>query len=215
MRRASSRPSRMRTTRCAAARHLGGMRGQQDRDAEVAVQLGAAARARWRRCPSRGCRSARRRRPAPAGAPARGRWPRAAPRRPTPAADSGRGDGAMPTRSARSRGARLGVGRRPCRPSRQGSAMLSPRVSVGSRLKNWKTKPMRSRRRRVRSSSSRPARSRPSMARRPAVGRSIAPHRCSSVDLPQPDGPISATKSPGSRVSDTPRRAVTGAAPPV
>ena len=81
--------------------------------------------------------------------------------------------------------------------SRQGSAMLSPRVRVGSRLKNWNTKPMRSRRSRVSASSSRPVRSRPSIASRPEVGRSIAPHRWSSVDLPQPDGPISATKSPG------------------
>ena len=30
----------------------------------------------------------------------------------------------------------------------------------------------------------------------PPVGRSIAAIRCSSVDLPEPDGPISATNSP-------------------
>ena len=80
--------------------------------------------------------------------------------------------------------------------SRQGSAMLSPRVSVGSRLKNWNTKPIRSRRTRVSSSSPSATRSRSSSASGPAEGRSIAPQRCSSVDLPQPDGPISATKSP-------------------
>ena len=156
---------------------LRGVRGQQDRDAEVAVQLGEQCQHRRRRSPSRGCRSARRRRPGPAGGRGRGRWLRAAPRRPTPAAGSGPGGArcrpARPVRAARASASAAGI---PA--SRQGRAMLSPRVSVGSRLKNWKTKPMRSRRSRVSASSSRPPTSRPSIARRPRV-RPI--HRAAQV----------------------------------
>src|SRR5690606_42083897 len=36
----------------------------------------------------------------------------------------------------------------------------------------------------------------PSARTRPALGRSSPAARCSSVDLPQPDGPTSATSSP-------------------
>ncbi len=40
----------------------------------------------------------------------------------------------------------------------------------------------------------------------PAVGRSSAPISCSSVVLPEPEGPVSATSSPGSIVNETSRR---------
>ena len=73
---------------------------------------------------------------------------------PMPDADAGR--------QRRRAAFRLGRG---MPPSRQGSAMLSPSVSVGSRLKNWNTKPMRSRRSRVSASSS-SARGRGPRARR-------------------------------------------------
>jgi hypothetical protein len=40
----------------------------------------------------------------------------------------------------------------------------------------------------------------------PLVGWSIPARRLSSVDLPEPDGPISARKSPSSTDIDTPSR---------
>ena len=49
----------------------------------------------------------------------------------------------------------------------------------------------------------------------PEVGRSIAPQRCSSVDLPQPDGPTSATKSPSATSRVTPATAWTWVSPVV
>ena len=99
--------------------------------------------------------------------------------------------------------------------SRAGRAMLSPSVSVGSKLKNWNTNPMRVRLIVVRASSPSEARARPSSDSVPDVGRSIAPQRCSSDDLPQPDGPMRATNSPASRVNETPARACTSEVPPV
>ena len=48
---------------------------------------------------------------------------------------------------------------------------------------------------------------------RPAVGRSRVPIRCSSVDLPDPDGPTIATSSPCATVKLTPRSATTGGSP--
>ena len=44
----------------------------------------------------------------------------------------------------------------------------------------------------------------------PLVGASTHPSRCSSVDLPQPDGPVIATYSPRRTSIDTSRSAVTG-----
>ena len=38
---------------------------------------------------------------------------------------------------------------------------------------------------------------------RPALGRSRPAARWSSVDLPEPDGPMTETNSPGSMVSET------------
>ncbi len=36
---------------------------------------------------------------------------------------------------------------------------------------------------------------------------------CINVDLPEPDGPVTATNSPGSTSSDTPRKARTSTSP--
>ena len=55
--------------------------------------------------------------------------------------------------------------------------------------------------------------SRPPATILPSVGRSSPPIRDSSVDLPQPDGPMIATNSPGAMLNDTPRRAVTATSP--
>src|SRR5262245_32525558 len=72
---------------------------------------------------------------------------------------------------------------------------------------------MSSRRRRASPASDRAKTSSPANSTRPLVGRSSVPSRCSSVDLPTPDAPITATLSPGSTVSDTPRRTRTTSGP--
>jgi len=43
----------------------------------------------------------------------------------------------------------------------------------------------------------------------PESGRSIAPIRCSSVDLPDPEAPLSAISAPGAMVRLTSSAAVT------
>ena len=105
-----------------------------------------------RRCGCRGCRSARRR-GAPAGRPrARGRSRRAGARRPR----ARRAGGSGGDRAGRGRGVRARV-RRPSsrgQPRRcSGRPTFSRHESVGSRLKNWKMKPILSRRTRVSASS--------------------------------------------------------------
>ena len=123
-----------------------------DRRAEALVQVAGSARGSPRRCACRGCRSARR----PAGSAgrwtARARWRRAGARRRTARRAGARGAGrAAPGPAVRARG------RRPsCAASRAGAAAgrrSRGSESVGSRLKNWKMKPILSRRTRVRSSS--------------------------------------------------------------
>ena len=56
-------------------------------------------------------------------------------------------------------------------------SMLPIAVSVGNKLKRWKTKPMRCFRSRVRSASLRAAKSTPSMMSRPLVARVSPPSR--------------------------------------
>ena len=63
----------------------------------------------------------------------------------------------------------------------------------------------------ARASASAPA-SRPSTSTLPPSGRSSRPARCSSVDLPAPDGATSATISPA--CTSGPRRAAPAASPP-
>jgi hypothetical protein len=63
----------------------------------------------------------------------------------------------------------------------------------GSRKKRWKTNPMCSSRRRLRARSFMTDTSRPSKSSRPDDGVSTQPSMWSSVDLPQPDGPLMAT----------------------
>ncbi len=57
------------------------------------------------------------------------------------------------------------------------------------------------------------ATSRPATRTVPAVGRSRVPARCSSVLLPDPDGPSTATSSPAATDKVTPRRAGTDGLP--
>ena len=67
--------------------------------------------------------------------------------------------------------------------------MFSAAVSIGSRLKNWKMKPMWSRRSFVSAVSSKVVTSTPATETSPDVGLSRPARMCISVDLPDPTGP--------------------------
>ena len=95
-----------------------------------------------------------------------------------------------------------------------GRRMFSSAVSVGSRLNCWKTKPMCVRRSFVSALSGIAG----DVVRRrswtwPSVGRSSPASRCMSVDLPEPDGPMTAVNWPAGTSMLTPRRASTAASP--
>jgi len=91
--------------------------------------------------------------------------------------------------------------------------MFSETVFCGSRLKLWKMNPSRRRRRSLSSLSLRSATSCPSIRQRPFVGRSRHPSRFSIVDLPEPDGPMIAQKSPPWKSIVTPSSARTAVWP--
>src|SRR3954453_3828131 len=78
---------------------------------------------------------------------------------------------------------------------------------------NWKMKPVCSRRRGVRSLSPSVVMSWPAMVTLPAVGRSSPARICISVDLPEPDGPMTAVRRPVSMSRSTPRSAGTAVSP--
>ena len=79
-----------------------------------------------------------------------------------------------------------------------GSVTFSSTLMPSSRLKNWKTMPMwRAPHDRASSSSLLPMSDSPASDDSPSVGVSSPATRLSSVDFPQPDGPITATNSPG------------------
>src|SRR5215207_3593833 len=94
-----------------------------------------------------------------------------------------------------------------------GSVTFSCAVSVGSRLNDWKTKPMCRRRSFVSCRSPMAEISSSPIRTVPEVGRSRPASRCISVDLPEPDGPITAVNWPEGTSSDTPRRASTADSP--
>ncbi len=85
-------------------------------------------------------------------------------------------------------------------------ATLSSADSPSSRKNCWKTKPMARERRPESCPSDSPAVSSPATRTLPAVGRSSVPMTCSSVDLPEPDGPTMATSSPACDRRATRRR---------
>ena len=91
--------------------------------------------------------------------------------------------------------------------------MFSSRVSIGRRLKNWKMKPMCLRRSFVSSVSWSCVMSAPAIVTAPVVGRSSPARMCISVDLPEPDGPITAVSLPCATSSETPRSASTAVSP--
>ncbi len=116
--------------------------------------------------------------------------PRAAARRPRAGRESA-GAAARPTSSS-------SAGRAPARPRRRppvsssGSSRFSSTVSVGTRLKNWKTKPMRSRRNSVRAPRTGARNSRPSssdLARSRLVdaGKQIQQRRLPGAAAPEQD----------------------------
>ena len=97
--------------------------------------------------------------------------------------------------------------------SRIGSVMFSMAVSVGTRLKAWNTKPMRSRRSVVSALSPSRVRSVSPMKTWPDVRSSRPATACSSVDLPEPEGPMMAVKPPAAKSTVTPSRARTAVSP--
>ena len=94
-----------------------------------------------------------------------------------------------------------------------GSRMFSSAVRVGTRLNAWKTNPIWSRRSRVSSLSLSRDRSVSPMNTEPLVALSKAAQQCINVDLPEPDGPITAVNSPAWMSSVTSSRATTLACP--
>ena len=91
--------------------------------------------------------------------------------------------------------------------------MFSSAVSIGSRLKDWNTKPMWRRRSLVSCLSPISVMSWPPIFTRPCVGRSSPASRCMSVDLPEPEGPMTAVNWPTGTLSVTPRSACTADSP--
>ena len=77
-----------------------------------------------------------------------------------------------------------------------GTAMFSTAVSDGTRWKNWNTNPIFSPRSFASPSSLRLVMSMPSTRICPVDGASRPASSPSSVDLPLPDGPTTATNSP-------------------
>lgn len=75
--------------------------------------------------------------------------------------------------------------------------MFSKAVSVGRRWKNWKTVPMLWRRQWASWSRSRVDSFWPASQTSPSSGGMTPLRQCRSVDLPSPDAPRRATRSPG------------------
>ncbi len=91
--------------------------------------------------------------------------------------------------------------------------MLPAAVSCGSRLNDWKTNPIRSRRTLVSTLSDCLVRSLPPSSTCPEVAVSRPARQCMSVDLPDPDGPMMAVNRPRSKPTVTPSRARTAVSP--
>ena len=94
-------------------------------------------------------------------------------------------------------------------PSSAGRATLSISRNVGSRLANWKTKPILRLRKAASAFSDRPQISVPSTMTVPPDGRLKPPIIAISEDLPEPDRPMIAAKRPGSTSRSMPATAVT------
>ena len=95
------------------------------------------------------------------------------------------------------------------------SSTFSNTVNSSIRLKLWKMKPIFPRRSAFSFASLQPATLRPSNQYSPDVGTSSSPRTDSSVDLPQPDGPVMATYSPAAISRSMRSRAVVRTSPAV
>ncbi len=93
------------------------------------------------------------------------------------------------------------------------SRSWSRHVSAGMRLPDWNTKPIRSRRSRAFVLASDEPRSTPSTRTVPDSGVTSAPATARSEDLPEPDGPTTATSSPAVTSRLTASSAVTVESP--
>jgi len=119
---------------------------------------------------------------------------------------------ATSNRSSQSR-ATASAGRRRLPSSSNGSATFSAAVSSGTSWPNWNSTPKRVRRSRDRPASDSalitrsPDPSRSTSRTSPASGRSTPARHSSSVDLPEPDGPLTARISPRSTCRLMPRKA--------
>jgi hypothetical protein len=91
--------------------------------------------------------------------------------------------------------------------------MFSAAVRVGSRLKDWKTKPTLSRRSRVSCASVRLLSSVAPIRTEPLVTVSRPATQCIRVDLPEPEGPMIAVNSPRPNSTETSSRATTWVSP--
>ena len=91
--------------------------------------------------------------------------------------------------------------------------MFSSADRVGTRLKDWKTKPIWVRRSTVSCLSFSRDSSVSPMKTDPEVAVSSAAQQCMRVDLPEPEGPMTAVNSPARMSSETPSRARTSASP--
>ena len=162
-----------------------------------------AVRARCPQCRGPGCRWARPPAPARGGAPARGPPPPAAARRRTVPGARCRSRSPSPTaRSISAVRARRSATPTPSRT--RGSSTFWPTVRCGRMWKDWKTKPTLraaqlacARRRRG------AIRSVPPMRTVPLSGVSRPAIRLRSVDLPEPDSPMTATNSPAGTENDS------------
>ena len=88
--------------------------------------------------------------------------------------------------------------------SSSGSSTFWKAVSTGSRLKDWKTKPTFRERHSASCAGVIALTSAPPTRMLPLVGLSSPAMRLSSVDLPEPEGPMSAVKVPCSMSIDSP-----------
>jgi hypothetical protein len=91
--------------------------------------------------------------------------------------------------------------------------MFCAAVRDGTRLNDWKTKPIRSRRSLLSASSSSLPMSRSPRWIDPEVGRSRPAAQWRKVLFPDPEGPITAVKEPLASVSDSSRSAATAFGP--
>jgi hypothetical protein len=86
-------------------------------------------------------------------------------------------------------------------------------VSDGTRFKFWNTYPIQRRRIWANDDLVSPPRTRPSTITSPEVGESSPPATFSKVDLPEPEGPMTATSSPAETLRFTSSSACTAVSP--